>query len=175
MGEGRSHCRAVYDMNCLRSIKRWGLGFKSIARHGCLRLFCVRVGSGLPTGWFPVQGVLPLVVWLRNWSETKRFTNAYAPKWEHHERERERWGRGFQYNVVPWHFNEIALRGTAIVVPVTWFCSHTPWNSGIFHKSVFTKPWRNAREREREIIVLETVDVLFAIWKDKHDQHLECP
>jgi hypothetical protein len=27
----------------------------------CLRLFCVRVGSGRATGWSPVQGVLPTV------------------------------------------------------------------------------------------------------------------
>jgi hypothetical protein len=37
----------------------------------CVRLFCVcvvlRVGSGLVTGWFPVQRVLPKVCRLRNW------------------------------------------------------------------------------------------------------------
>jgi hypothetical protein len=37
----------------------------------CVRLFCVSVvlcvGSGLATGWPPVQGVLPTVYRLRNW------------------------------------------------------------------------------------------------------------
>jgi hypothetical protein len=53
-------------MNCLRSLERWDRGFESRSRHGCLfcvRLFCVCVvlcvGSGLATGWFPVQGIIP--------------------------------------------------------------------------------------------------------------------
>jgi hypothetical protein len=37
----------------------------------CLRLFCVcailYVGSGLATGWSPVQGVLPIVYKLGSW------------------------------------------------------------------------------------------------------------
>jgi hypothetical protein len=37
------------------------------------------VGSDLATGWSPVQGVLLTVLRLRNWIETKRFTDA---KWE---------------------------------------------------------------------------------------------
>jgi hypothetical protein len=45
----------------------------------CLRLFCVCV-CGLATGWSPVQGVLPTVLRLRNWSETKRFTDALCSK-----------------------------------------------------------------------------------------------
>jgi hypothetical protein len=56
----------------------------------CLRLFCVCVGSGLATGWFPVQGVLPTVLRLRNWSETKRFTDALCSKWEQQEKHWER-------------------------------------------------------------------------------------
>jgi hypothetical protein len=41
------------------------------------------VGSGLATGWSPIQGVLPTVLGLRNWSETKRFTDALCSKvWE---------------------------------------------------------------------------------------------
>jgi hypothetical protein len=40
----------------------------------CLCLFCVCIGSGPETGWSPVRGVLPNVLGLRNWSETKRFT-----------------------------------------------------------------------------------------------------
>jgi hypothetical protein len=46
----------------------------------CLRVFCVCVGSGLATVWSPVQGVLPIVLGLRNWSETKRFTDAVCSK-----------------------------------------------------------------------------------------------
>jgi hypothetical protein len=34
------------------------------------------VGSGLATGWSPVQGVLPTVLGVRNWSETKCFMDA---------------------------------------------------------------------------------------------------
>jgi hypothetical protein len=67
-------------MNCLRSLERWGHGFESHSRHGCLRLFCVFVGDGLATGWSPVQGVLPTVLGLRNWSETRRFTDALSSK-----------------------------------------------------------------------------------------------
>jgi hypothetical protein len=46
----------------------------------CLRLFCVCVGSDLATGWSPVQGVLPTVLGLTNWSERKRFTDALCSK-----------------------------------------------------------------------------------------------
>jgi hypothetical protein len=60
--------RAVWGMNCVRSLEGWDRGFESHSRHGCLYrvcLFCVCVvlcvGSGLATGWSPVQGVLPTV------------------------------------------------------------------------------------------------------------------
>jgi hypothetical protein len=48
--------RAVYGMNCLRSLERWERGFECHSKHGCLcvRLFYVCivlcVGSGLATG-----------------------------------------------------------------------------------------------------------------------------
>jgi hypothetical protein len=42
--------------------------------HVFLRLFCVCVVNGHATCWSPVQGVLPIVLGLRNWSETKYFT-----------------------------------------------------------------------------------------------------
>jgi hypothetical protein len=65
----------------------------------CLRLFSVCVGSGLATSWSSAQGVLPTVVWLINWSETKRFMDALCSKWEQQEkRDRER--EGERYNVV---------------------------------------------------------------------------
>jgi hypothetical protein len=55
----------------------------------CLRLFCVCavvcVGSGLASGWSPVQGVLPTVLRLRNLSETKCLTDALRSKWEQQE------------------------------------------------------------------------------------------
>jgi hypothetical protein len=50
----------------------------------CLRLFCVYVvlgvGSGLATGWSPIPGVLPTLLELRKWSETKRFTDGLCSK-----------------------------------------------------------------------------------------------
>jgi hypothetical protein len=48
------------------------------------------VGIGIAKGWSTVQGVLPTVLELRNWSETKRFTDALCSNWEQQERERER-------------------------------------------------------------------------------------
>jgi hypothetical protein len=51
-------------MNCLRSLERWDHGFESHSKHWCLycvHFFCVCVvlcvGSGLATGWSPVQVV----------------------------------------------------------------------------------------------------------------------
>jgi hypothetical protein len=67
-------------MNCLRPLERWGRGFESHSRHRCLSLFRVCVGSGLLTDWSSVQGVLPTVLGLINWSETKRFTDAVCSK-----------------------------------------------------------------------------------------------
>jgi hypothetical protein len=43
--------RAVYAMNCLRSLQRWDRGFESHSRHGCvLYAFILCVGRGLATG-----------------------------------------------------------------------------------------------------------------------------
>jgi hypothetical protein len=63
---GQAEANYIGRAVCLRSLERWDLGFESYWRHGCLycvRLFCVcvdlYVGSGLETGWSPVQGVLP--------------------------------------------------------------------------------------------------------------------
>jgi hypothetical protein len=56
-------------------------------------LFCV--GSVLATAWSPVQAVQPTVLGLRNWSETKRFTDALCFKVrETGMKERERGGGG---------------------------------------------------------------------------------
>jgi hypothetical protein len=46
----------------------------------CLCLFCVCICSGLATGWSPIEGVLPIVLGLRNWNETKSFTDAPCSK-----------------------------------------------------------------------------------------------
>jgi hypothetical protein len=46
----------------------------------CLCLFCICIGRGLAMGWSPVQGVLPTLLGLRNWSETKRFRDALCYK-----------------------------------------------------------------------------------------------
>jgi hypothetical protein len=64
--------RAVWGMKCLRSLEHWDRGFESHSRHGCLSLFilclcCPVLGSGLVTGWSPVQRILPTVFRLRNW------------------------------------------------------------------------------------------------------------
>jgi hypothetical protein len=49
-------------MNRLRPLEHWDRGFEPHSRHGCLCLFCfcgvLCVGSGLATGWSPVQAVL---------------------------------------------------------------------------------------------------------------------
>jgi hypothetical protein len=53
--------------------------------HGmdvCVCVYSACVGLAKP--WSPVQGQLPTVLGLRNWSETKRFKD--APKFEQHER-----------------------------------------------------------------------------------------
>jgi hypothetical protein len=58
--------RAVWGINCLRSLEHWDRGIESHSRYVyvCLYSVCVvlRVGSGLTTGWSPVQGVLPSVL-----------------------------------------------------------------------------------------------------------------
>jgi hypothetical protein len=67
-------------MNRLRSVEHWDRGFESYSRHECLCAFILCVGSDLATGWSPFQGVLPTVIRLINWSETKRFTDALRSK-----------------------------------------------------------------------------------------------
>jgi hypothetical protein len=52
--------RVVWGVNRNRPLEHWDQGFESHLRHGCLRACVVLcVGSGLATGWSPVQGVLP--------------------------------------------------------------------------------------------------------------------
>jgi hypothetical protein len=94
----------LYDQqDCLRPLERWDRGFESHLRHGCLCLFCVRTGSGLAMGWFPVQGALPTVLGLRNWRETKRFTDALCSK-VGATGKRERGGRGTLLRSNIWQF-----------------------------------------------------------------------
>jgi hypothetical protein len=70
-------------MNCLHLLKHWDHGFESHSRHVCLCaciLFVLScVGSGLATGCRKT-GVLPTVLGLRNWSETKCFQEALCSK-----------------------------------------------------------------------------------------------
>jgi hypothetical protein len=60
----------------------------SVCVYSVFVLSCV--GSGLVTGWSPVQGVLPTVLGSINWSETKRFTDALCSKVGNIRRERDR-------------------------------------------------------------------------------------
>jgi hypothetical protein len=48
-------------MNSFCSLERWDCRFESHSGHGCLCAFILCVGSGLASGWSPVQGVLPTV------------------------------------------------------------------------------------------------------------------
>jgi hypothetical protein len=56
----------------------------SVCVYSVFVLVCV--GSGLAMGWSPIQGVLPTVFGLRNWSETKRLTDVLCSKWEQQEK-----------------------------------------------------------------------------------------
>jgi hypothetical protein len=63
--------RAVWGMNCLRSLEHWDRGFEYQSRNGCLFVFILcLLGSGLATGWSLVQG---------------RFKDALYSKWEQQE------------------------------------------------------------------------------------------
>jgi hypothetical protein len=74
--------RAVWAMNCLRLLERWGHVFESRSSHECpycVHLFCFCVvlclGSGLVMGWSPVQGVQPTVYRikkLKTWQRSKK-------------------------------------------------------------------------------------------------------
>jgi hypothetical protein len=67
------HDHSDQDMNLLRPLERLDRGFESHSGHGCLCAFIlclccpVCAGSGLASGWSPVQEVLPSVYRLRNW------------------------------------------------------------------------------------------------------------
>jgi hypothetical protein len=63
----RSKARTIFVLSntgIVGSNPNWGMDV-------CVHLFCVCVvlcaGSGLATGWSPVQGILPTVCRLRNW------------------------------------------------------------------------------------------------------------
>jgi hypothetical protein len=67
MGYNANHSgRAVQGMKYLRLLEHWDHVFESHSRHGYLSAFilclcCPVYGSGLATGWYPVQGVLQTV------------------------------------------------------------------------------------------------------------------
>jgi hypothetical protein len=56
----------------------------------CVRLFCLYAvlcaGRGPARGLSLVQAFLPTVLGLRNWSETKRFTDVLCSKWKQQEK-----------------------------------------------------------------------------------------
>jgi hypothetical protein len=76
-------------MNCLRSLERWGRGFESHSSHGSL---CA--GSGLLTGWSPVQGVLQTILGLRNWNKVFHGCSMLQSGGNRKEREKEMGPRG---------------------------------------------------------------------------------
>jgi hypothetical protein len=45
----------------------------------CVRLFCIYVGSGLATGWSPVQGILPTVYNVRKLKKAAKVKRAVGP------------------------------------------------------------------------------------------------
>jgi hypothetical protein len=64
--------RAIWGMNRLCPLEHWVVGSNPTrGKDVCVHLFCVSivlcVGSGLATGWSPVQRVLPTAYELRNW------------------------------------------------------------------------------------------------------------
>jgi hypothetical protein len=65
------------------------------SKHGYL-FFVYTVfllGSGLVRCWSPVQGVLPTVLGLRNWSGTKRFADVLRYKWAQREYKKKKRAR----------------------------------------------------------------------------------
>jgi hypothetical protein len=81
-------------MNCLRSNTGVVGSNPTQDMDVPLRLFCVCVvlcvGSGRATGSSPVQGVLPTVLGLRNWNETKAFHGCPLLQNVSNRKERER-------------------------------------------------------------------------------------
>jgi hypothetical protein len=59
-----------------------------------MRLFCIYVvlcvGSGLVTGWSPIQGILPTMYRLRSWKSGRDQKSSTSCKAIERERERER-------------------------------------------------------------------------------------
>jgi hypothetical protein len=58
-------------MNHIRTLKHWDRGFESHSMYGFLSEFVLCLGTGLATGWYPVQGVLPTVYWLETGKAAK--------------------------------------------------------------------------------------------------------
>jgi hypothetical protein len=100
--------RAVEGMNCLRLLDHRDRGFESHSKHGFLSAFILFVlsciGNGHAMSWFPV-GVQPTVLGLRNWSETKRFTDALCSKVGAigKEKERQNSTHALRHNIV-WNY-----------------------------------------------------------------------
>jgi hypothetical protein len=62
----------------VRTLRLWvRIPFKA-RMYVCI--YSVFISSDLATGWSPFRGVLTTVLGLRNWSETKRYTDALCSK-----------------------------------------------------------------------------------------------
>jgi hypothetical protein len=77
--------RADKGMNCLPPLERWDRGFESHSRQVCLPAFILCVGERPCEGLIPGTRSRTDSLRLRNWSETKRFTDALCSKWEQQE------------------------------------------------------------------------------------------
>jgi hypothetical protein len=70
-------------MKCLRPLKHWDRGFESHSKHlslpvSILCLCCV--GSGLATGWCPVQGAVTTVYIVQETAVKRRFADALCSR-----------------------------------------------------------------------------------------------
>jgi hypothetical protein len=81
--------RAIKGINCLRSLECRDRGFESHSRLCCLyraRLFCVSVllfvGRCPESGWFPVQGVLPVMYRIK---KLKKRSRSNRGLWSHND------------------------------------------------------------------------------------------
>jgi hypothetical protein len=67
-------------MNRLLLLEHWGRGFEYHLSHACLCAFILCVGTGLATGWSPVQGVLPTVYRIKKLKKRPRSKGLYSHK-----------------------------------------------------------------------------------------------
>jgi hypothetical protein len=105
-------------MKCLRSLEHGFVGSNS-TQAMCVCVYSMFVFCcSLATGWSPVQGVLLTVLGLRNWSKTKRFTDALCSKWEQQEKKKKKKGKVVHHSW-PRHYVEVSglLHASAALPP----------------------------------------------------------